>query len=277
MGKLEGKVAFITGAARGQGRAHAVRLASEGADIIAVDICDKVASCVAEPATPEDLQETVNLVEKHGRRMLATQADVRDYEAVAAAVNEGIKELGRLDIVVANAGVWGYGLAHELSSENWQEVIDICLTGVWHTCKATVPHLIEQGQGGSVIITSSACGVRGVPNGAHYVAAKHGVTGLMKTMAIELGPHSIRVNTIHPGNVNTNLIHNQPTYDLFAPDLENPTKEDVAPRFQAGGLLPEPWAEPEDIAAMSAFLASEDARFITGSMMSVDLGVLARW
>jgi len=277
MGKLEGKVAFVTGAARGQGRAHAVRLASEGADIIAIDICDKVASCVAVPATPEDLEETVNLVEKHGRRMLATRADVRDYEAVSAAVNEGIKELGRLDIVVANAGVWGYGLVHELSSEDWQEVIDICLTGVWHTCKATVPHLIKQGQGGSIIITSSACGVRGVPNGAHYVAAKHGVTGLMKTMAIELGPHSIRVNTIHPGNVNTDLIHNQPTYDLFAPDLVNPTKEDVAPRFQAGGLLPEPWAEPEDIAAMSAFLASDDARFITGSMMSVDLGVLARW
>lgn len=277
MGKLDGKVAFVTGAARGQGRAHVLRLADEGADIIAVDICEKVASCVASPATPEDLAETVRLVEKLDRRIIAKQADVRDYDALAGIVTDGIAELGRLDIVVANAGVWGYGLMHELSSADWQEVIDICLTGVWHTCKATVPHLIEQGEGGSVILTSSACGIRGVPNGAHYVAAKHGVTGLMKTMAIELGPHSIRVNTIHPGNVNTDLIHNEATYNLFAPDLTNPTKEDVAPRFQAGGLLPEPWAEPEDIAAMSAFLASDDARYITGSTMSVDLGVLARW
>ena len=277
MGKLDGKVAFITGAARGQGRSHAVRLASEGADIIAVDICDRVASNVAAPATLKDLEETARLVEKYDRNIVATRADVRDFDALSDALSNGVEQLGRVDIVCANAGVWGYGLAHELSSADWQEVIDIDLTGVWHTCKAAVPRMIAQGDGGSIVITSSVCGLTGVPNGGHYVAAKHGVVGLMRTMAIELGPHNIRVNTVHPGNVNTSLIHNQPTYKLFAPDLESPTTDDVAPRFQATGLMPHPWVEPEDISAMVLFLASDDGRYVTGSTMSVDLGVLARW
>lgn len=277
MGKLNGKVALVTGAARGQGRAHSVRLASEGADIIAVDICGPVACSVAKPSVPEDLAETVRLVEAHDRRAIGYEADVRDKIVLASAIDAGVRELGGLDIVVANAGVWSYGPFHELSADEWADVIDVCLTGVWHTCKAAVPHMIDQDRGGSIIITSSAAGLKGFPNGAHYVAAKHGVTGLMKTMAIELGPKNIRVNTIHPGSVNTDLIHNEPTYRLFAPEIENPTKEDIAPRFQSTGLMPEPWLEPEDIAAVSAFLASDDARFITGSMVSADLGAHARW
>ena len=211
--------------------------------------------------------------------MSAISGDSRHSRQRSTLVSRSLihNQLGRLDVVIANAGVWSYGLAHELTSQAWREVVDVCLTGVWHTCKATVPYLIKQGDGGSIIITSSAAGLRGFANGAHYVAAKHAVTGLMKTMAIELGPHNIRVNTIHPGSVNTDLIHNQATYELFAPDLVSPTKADIAPRFQATTLMPEPWLEPEDIAAMSAFLASDGARYITGSMMSVDLGTFARW
>ena len=277
MGNLEGRVAVVTGAARGQGRAHALRLAGQGADIIAVDICDRIATSVAKPSTPEDLRETARLVEDRGRRAVAAQADVRDFDALSNAIAAGTDELGRLDVVVANAGVWSYGVMQDLTAEAWHETLDVCLTGVWHTCKATVPYLLRQGAGGSIIITSSAAGLRGFANGAHYVAAKHAVTGLMKSMAIELGPYGIRVNTIHPGTVDTDLVHNQATYDLFAPDLVNPTKADVEPRFRATALLPHPWLEPDDIAAMSAFLASDDARYITGSMMSVDLGTFARW
>jgi (+)-trans-carveol dehydrogenase len=276
MPRLENKVAFITGAARGQGRAHAVRLASEGADIIAVDICDRVSTNVAPPATPADLEETVRLVEKLDRRIVAKQADVRSFQGLSSALEAGIAELGRLDIVCANAAVWSFGKMHELTEEMWQDCIDVCLTGVWHTCKAAVPHLIEQGSGGSVIITSSAAGLVGFPNGSHYVAAKHGLVGLMRTMANELGEYKIRVNTIHPGNVDTPLMHNPETYHLLAPDLESPTVEDATSRLAARNLLPYAWLQPEDISAMVAFLASDEARYITGSTFSVDLGAVVK-
>jgi SDR family mycofactocin-dependent oxidoreductase len=276
VGRVEGKVAFITGAARGQGRAHAVRLASEGADIIAIDICDRIEHSVAEPATIEDLEETANLVEKHGRRIITKQVDVRDFDGLQAALDEGVDELGRLDIVCANAGVWTYKLSHEMPREEWQEIIDIVLTGTWHTTKVAIPKLIEQGEGGCIILTSSMGGIKGWPNLSHYVAAKHGVIGLARSLANELGQYSIRVNAICPGSVETKLVTNQATYDLFAPHIKNPTKEQAAESFATITSMPVPWVQPEDIAGMVLYLASEDGRYVTGTTMSVDAGSFAK-
>ena len=276
VGRVEGKVAFITGAARGQGRAHAVRLASEGADIIAVDICDRVNYSVAEPATPEDLAETAASVEKFDRQIVTRQVDVRNLAGLQNALDEGVAELGRLDIVCANAGVWTYGLSHELPPAEWQEIIDIVLTGAWHTCKVAIPKLLEQNEGGSIILTSSMGGIKGWPHLSHYVAAKHGVIGLMRSLANELGPHSIRVNAICPGTVDTMLVNNQATYSLFAPDLQNPTREQAAERFGMITSMPVPWVQPEDIAGAVLYLASEDARYVTGTTMSVDAGSFAK-
>jgi SDR family mycofactocin-dependent oxidoreductase len=276
VGRVEGKVAFITGAARGQGRAHAIRLASEGADIIAIDICDRVTHSVADPATPEDLAETAALVEKLDRRIVTRQADVRDLDGLQAALDDGVAELGRLDIVCANAGVWTYGLSHELPPAEWQEIIDIVLTGAWHTCKVAIPTLIEQNEGGSIILTSSMGGIKGWPHLSHYVAAKHGVVGLMRSLANELGQHNIRVNAIAPGTVDTALVNNQATYSLFAPDLANPTREQAAERFSMLTLLPVPWVQPEDIAGAALYLASDDGRYVTGTTMSVDAGSFAK-
>jgi SDR family mycofactocin-dependent oxidoreductase len=195
-GRIEGKVAFITGAARGQGRSHALRLAEEGADIIAVDACASIGSVDKYPlATREDLDETVAEVEKRDRRIVARVADVRDGAALSAALNEGVAELGRLDIVVANAGIASYGLSWELDETTWQDMLDVNLTGVWHTAKAAVPHLIEGGSGGAMVFTSSTGGLRGIRQVGHYVATKHGIVGLMRTMANELAQHHIRVNT----------------------------------------------------------------------------------
>jgi (+)-trans-carveol dehydrogenase len=276
MGRVDGKVAFITGAARGQGRAHAVRLAAEGADIIAVDVCDRIEHSVAVPATEEDLAKTAELVEKEGRRVFTRKVDVRDYDALKAAVDDGVAELGRLDIVCVNAGVWTYGLSHELPEAEWRDIIDIVLTGAWHTTKATIPILLAQNEGGSIILTSSMGGIKGWPNLSHYVAAKHGVIGLTRSLANELGPHSIRVNAICPGTVDTALVQNQATYDLFAPDLVNPTREQAAERFATITGMPVPWVQPEDIASAVLYLASDDGRYVSGTTLSVDAGSFAK-
>jgi (+)-trans-carveol dehydrogenase len=276
MGRVEGKVAFITGAARGQGRSHAVRLAKEGADIIALDICGKVDTSVAEPSTLEDLAETVRLVEEQDRRIIARQADVRDYATLKAVVDEGVAELGRLDIVCANAGMWSYGLIEDTEEVAWQEIIDICLTGVWHTVKAAIPHLKSGGRGGSIIITSSAAGLKAYANCGAYVAAKHGVVGIMKTMAIELAPFDIRSNSVHPSNVDTALIMNQRTYDLFRPDLTNPTYEDVLEGFKSMVLLPTSFVSTNDVSDAVLFLASDESRYVTGLTMTVDAGLVTK-
>jgi len=218
VGRLEGKVAFITGAARGQGRSHAIRLAQEGADIIAIDVCGQIESVPYPMATPADLADTVKEIEALDRRIVATQADVRDFGAVKKALDEGVAQLGRLDIVSANAGISSVGPADELPEQTWQDMIDTNLTGVWHTAKAAIPHLIAGGRGGSIVLTSSAAGLMAYPNVAHYVSAKHGVVGLMKTLALELAPHMIRVNSIHPTQVNTDMIMNEVTFKLFSPD-----------------------------------------------------------
>jgi (+)-trans-carveol dehydrogenase len=271
-GKLEGKVAFITGAARGQGRSHAVRLAQEGADIIAVDLCAQVASVPYPMATPQDLDQTVKEVEALDRRIVATQVDVRDYDALKRALDDGVAQLGRLDVVSANAGIVSYGRAEELAEQTWQDVIDTDLTGEWHAAKAAIPHLRAGGRGGSIILTSSDAGLKASQNLAHYVAAKHGVIGLMRTLALELAPDFIRVNALAPTTVDTPMVMNEATYRLFRPDLENPTADDMAGPATALNVLPIPWVEPVDISNALVFLASDQARYVTGVVLPVDAG-----
>ena len=239
-GRVEGKVAFITGAARGQGRSHAVRLAQEGADIIAIDICGPVSrNTQVEPATSDDLAETADLVKQLNRRIVTAEVDVRDYDAVKAAVDSGVEQLGRLDIVCANAGIGNGGQTLDRTSEtDWTDMIDVNLSGVWKTVKAAVPHLISQGDGGSIILTSSVGGLKAYAHTGHYIAAKHGVVGLMRTFAVELGQHSIRVNSVHPTNVNTPLFMNEGTMKLFRPDLESPGPDDLAVAAQFMHVLP---------------------------------------
>jgi len=273
-GRVEGKVAFITGAARGQGRAHAVRLAQEGADIIAVDICKKIDTVdLIAASTPEDLAETADLVKGHNRQIYTAEVDVRDYDALKAAVDTGVEQLGRLDIIVANAGIGNGGQTLDKTSEtDWTAMIDINLTGVWKTVKAGVPHILAGGNGGSIILTSSVGGLKAYPHTGHYVAAKHGVVGLMRTFAVELGAQNIRVNSVHPTNVNTPLFMNDGTMKLFRPDLENPGPDDMKVVGQLMHTLPIGWVEPEDIANAVLFLASDEARYVTGVTLPIDGG-----
>jgi len=276
-GRLVGKVAFVTGAARGQGRAHAVRLAGEGADIIAVDVCDQLESVPYPMATKADLDETVAAVEALDRRIVARPADVRDLAALRGVVDEAVAQLGRLDIVVANAGIATYAPAVDLTELEWDEMIAVNLSGVWRTIRAAVPHIRAHGDGGSVIITSSASGLRAIPNTAHYAAAKHGLVGLMKVLALELGPERIRVNTIHPTTVDTPMTRNDATLDLFLPGQADQSVEAFARIAQRLNVLPVPWIQPEAVSNLVAFLASDDAQFITGAAVPVDAGMSVRW
>ena len=276
-GRVAGKVAIITGAARGQGRSHAIRLAEEGADIIAVDISRDYATVPYPMATEADLAETVKEVEALDRRILATQADVRDYGAVKAALDDGVAQLGRLDIVSANAGIFSFATMADMDETTWQDMIDVNLTGVWHTVKAAIPHLRAAG-GGSVILTSSVAGLKAGPNIGHYNSAKHGVVGLMRTLARELAADMIRVNSVHPTVVNTDMIQNSAAYGLFAPDLPEAerTKETLTSRFGALNLLPIPWVEPVDISNAVLWLASDESRYVTGVTLPIDAGLLIR-
>src|SRR5882757_8451628 len=235
MARLAGKVAFITGAARGQGRSHAVRLAEEGADIIAVDI-----------GSPIDLGQTVKEVEALDRR------------------------------IVANAGIVSFGTAEELTEQAWQNVIDVDLTGVWLTVKAAIPHLRAAG-GGSIVIINSGAGLKGSPNTGHYAAAKHGLVGLMQSLANELAPDMVRVNSVHPGAVDNDMLHNQALYHLLLPDHPGDiTREEIEPVFQALNALPIPWVESVDISNAVLFFSSDDARYITGASLPVDAGQLVK-
>ena len=277
-GRVEGKVAFITGAARGQGRSHAVRLAEEGADIIAVDVCKRISSNEDIPApTPDDLAETADLVKNLGRRIVTDQVDVRDYDALKAAVDSGVEQLGKLDIIVANAGIGNGGqtLDH-LAESDWNDMIDVNLAGVWKTVKAAVPHMIAGGNGGSIILTSSVGGLKAYPHTGHYIAAKHGVVGLMRTFAMELGHHMIRCNSVHPTNVNTPLFMNEGTMKLFRPDLQNPGPDDMAVVAQMMHVMPIGWVESVDISNAVLFLASDEARYITGLPMTIDAGSMLK-
>jgi SDR family mycofactocin-dependent oxidoreductase len=275
---MEGKVAFITGAARGQGRSHAVRLAQEGADVIAVDICRDIDTVTPyyPLATEEELAETARQVEALDRRIVTRVADVRDLDGLQTAFDEGLAELGRVDTVVANAGIATYGRAWELSGEQWKDMIDVNLTGVFHTAKVAIPAMIEADRGGSILFTSSIGGLKGIQQVGHYVACKHGIVGLMKTLANELGPHSIRVNTIHPTNVDTIMIQNPGTWAMFSPGDPEPSREKAMPGFMSLNTLPVPWVEPVDISNAVLFLASDEARYVTGVTFPVDAGAYVK-
>jgi SDR family mycofactocin-dependent oxidoreductase len=276
-GRVEGKVAFISGAVRGQGRSHAVRLAQEGADIIAVDICRPVDNVVYPAATPADLAETADLVKAYDRRIVAAEVDVRDYDALKAAVDSGVEQLGRLDIIVANAGIGNGGnKLHKIRENIWQDMIDINLSGVWKTVKAGVPHILAGERGGSIVLTGSVGAHKALAHTGHYIAAKHGVVGLMRAFAVELGQRRIRVNSVHPSQVNTPMTMNDVTFKLFRPDLENPGPDDFAPFSQMTHTLPVPWVEAADISNAVLFLASDESRYVTGVSLPVDAGALLK-
>jgi (+)-trans-carveol dehydrogenase len=272
MGRLTGKVALVTGAARGQGRSHALRFAEEGADIIALDICEDIATVPFALGTRADLDETVAGVEALDRRIVAEEADVRDLAAVTRVVEQGISELGPIDVVVANAGIFSPAMVIDMTEETWKDVIDTNLTGVFNTIRAAAPGMVGRDAGGSIVITSSSAGIKGFPMLAHYTASKHGVVGLMKALAGELGPHRIRVNSIHPSSVNTPMVENDGVYELFLPDVDDPKPADFAAVSTPMHLLPEPWVEASDITDAVLFLASDEAKFITGQQLKVDLG-----
>ena len=254
-----------------------MRLAQEGADIIAIDICKPIENVVYPPSTPEDLAETADLVRGLNRRIVTAEVDVRDYDALKAAVDSGAEQFGRLDIIVANAGIGNLGnKLHKIRENIWQDMIDINLSGVWKTVKAGVPHVIAGGRGGSIILTSSVGGMKALAYTGHYIAAKHGVVGLMRSFAVELGQYMIRVNSVHPTQVNTPMAMNEPTYRLFRPDLENPGPDDLAPVCRSFHFLPIPWVEPVDISNAVLFLASDESRYVTGVALPVDAGSLLK-
>lgn len=272
MGTLEGKVAFITGAARGQGRSHALRLAQEGADIIAVDITEQVDTVPYATARPGDLEETVRAVEALDRRIIASEVDVRDLAGLTKAAQDGVAALGRLDIVLANAGISTMAPTLEMDEQTWQTMIDINLTGVWKTVRAAVPHIVAGGRGGAVVLTSSLAAITTNENIAHYTAAKYGLIGLMRVLAKELGPQSIRVNTVHPTTVATDMILNEPTYKLFRPDLAEPTRADFEEAASQMNRLPVSMVEPIDISNAILYLVSDAGRYVTGTTQVIDAG-----
>jgi SDR family mycofactocin-dependent oxidoreductase len=271
MGRFDGKTVFITGGARGQGRSHAVAFAREGADIV---VCDAVAPIDTVPydlPTPDDLDETVRQVEDLDRRCVAEQADVRDRAAVESVVERGIAEFGKIDICLANAGIFTFSTIADMDDTTWNTMIDVNLTGVFHTLRAVLPSMREQGSG-RIIATSSMAGKMGFANVGHYVATKWGVIGLVKSLAQEVAAEGITVNAICPTGVATTMIHNDAAYRLFLPDMENPTKEDAEPAFAGLNAIPIPWVEVEDISNAMMFLASDDARYITGETLAVAAG-----
>ncbi|OBB67345.1 mycofactocin-coupled SDR family oxidoreductase [Mycobacterium sp. 852014-50255_SCH5639931] len=268
-GSLQGRVAFITGAARAQGRSHAVRLAREGADIIALDICAPASkSLTYTPATPEDLGETVRLVEAEGRKVLAREADIRDDAALRQLVADGVEQFGRLDIVVANAGVLSWGRLWELTDEQWDTVIGVNLTGTWRTLRATVPAMIEAGNGGSIVVVSSSAGLKATPGNGHYSASKHGLTALTNTLAIELGEYNIRVNSIHPYSVDTPMIEPEAMMEIFA---RHPS---FVHSFPPMPLQPNGFMTPDEVADVVAWLAGDGSGTVTGTQIPVDKGAL---
>ena len=266
-GKLDGKVAFITGAARGQGRSHAIRLAQDGADVIAVDICAQIGSVAYPMSTPEDLAETVKEVEALDRRIVARQADVRDEADLRAAFEAGVAELGPVDIVLANAGIAPMSLGEEPRAA-WQDVIDVNLTGVFNTVEIAIPSMIERGAGGAIVLTSSTAGINGIGGssrgGLGYTASKHGVVGLMRSYANALAPHRIRVNSVHPTGVNTPMVVNDVMQEILNADPQMSSS--------IANALPVDMVEPVDVSNAILWLVSDDARYVTGVTLPVDAG-----
>ncbi len=274
MGKLTGRTALITGAARGQGRSHALRLAAEGANVVAVDMCRDLATIPYPMATPEDLAETRSLVEGLGVSCHTVRCDVRDTESIEAAVQAGVDRFGSLDIAVANAGVCGFGAFWELSDEAWEEMIGVDLTGVFKTMRAAVKPMMAAGSG-RIVATSSMGGRMGNPNLAHYVAAKWGVIGLVKTLALEVARSGITVNAVCPATVDTEMVHNDALYGLFCPDLEAPTREQVEPIYAGMSPMGVPWVAPEEISNAVLYLVSDEARYVSGTTLDVSTAASA--
>ena len=278
MGLVDGKVALVTGAGRGQGRSHALRLAAEGADVIAVDIAANNVGTISYPlASEEELDSTVSDVQALGRRAVKAVADVRSLSELQRAVDLGLSELGKIDIVCANAGIGSWAVSWEMTEQQWQDMIAVNLTGVFNTVRAALPSMVERGEGGSLVLTSSTAGLRAYQNTAHYTAAKHGVIGLMKVLAQEAGPHRIRVNAVCPTTVRTPLVINDSTFELFAPHLEHPTEDDVREPFESLNILPGvAWIEPSDVSDAVVFLCSDAAKFITGVALPIDAGNIVK-
>lgn len=277
-GSLDGRVAFITGAARGQGRAHAVRLANEGADIIASDICAPVSDTVTYPgATAEDLAETVRAVEATGRKVLARAVDIRDLEAQQQLVSDAVEQFGRLDIVVANAGVLSWGRVWELSPEQWDTVVDVNLNGTWRTIRATVPAMIEAGNGGSIIVVSSSAGLKATPGNSHYASSKHGLVGLTNSLALEIGEFGIRVNSIHPYSIDTPMVEPDAMAEIFGkyPSFLHSFAPMPYQRVTSEGNKGlAAFMAPEEVADVVAWLAGDGSASLSGSQIAVDRGVL---
>jgi len=268
-GTLQGRVAFITGAARGQGRAHAIRLAREGADIIALDVCAPVSDSISYPAaTPEDLAETVRAVEAEGRKVLAREVDIRDDAALRQLVSDGVEQFGRLDILVANAGVLSWGRLWELTDEQWDAVVGVNLTGTWRTLRAVIPAMIEAGNGGSIVVVSSSAGLKATPGNGHYSASKHGLVALTNTLAIELGEFGIRVNSIHPYSVDTPMIEPDLMMQVFK---EHPH---YVHSFGPMPLQPNGFMAADEVANVVVWLAGNGSGTLTGAQIPVDKGVL---
>jgi (+)-trans-carveol dehydrogenase len=276
MGALDGKVALITGAARGQGRSHAVALAAAGADIVATDLCGQMDSVPYPMATVEDLEATAKEVVSLGRRIVTVEADVRDAQAMVDATQRGVDELGRLDIVVANAGITTAGSPAVGRVQAFRDVLDVNLTGAFLTVEAARPHLIAGGRGGSIVLTSSLAGLRSLGAGSGYTESKHGLVGLMRSLAIELAPHLIRVNSVHPTTVATPMILNEYLYRQFRPDLEHPTLEEAEVGLSALNLMPVPYVEASDISNAILFLVADTGRYVTGVTLPIDAGALLK-
>jgi (+)-trans-carveol dehydrogenase len=272
-GRVQGKVALVTGIGLGQGRAHAVRLAEEGAAVVGVDAIEQYDAVPYRMATAADIETTRRLVQAAGGELTVHHADVRDRAALDTVVAQTVDEFGRIDAVVANAGVCPRGAdLWEITDDAWNTTIDINLKGVFHTVAAAVPKMIQLGNGGSIVLTSSLLGIKGARGMAHYTASKHGVIGLMRSFAVDLGPRMIRVNAVCPNSVDTNMIDNEAIFRRFRPDLENPTREDTVELFKTLQVMPVPWLDPRDIANAVLFLVSDEARYVTGAILPVDLG-----
>ena len=275
MGKLDGKVVLITGGARGQGRSHALTFAREGAEVVICDVASSLPTVPYPLASAGELAETARMVEDLGRRCLALQADVRSSAGMRGVVERAVSQFGQVDILLANAGIESFGEAWELTDDQWDEMIAVNLTGVWKSCRAVIPRMIER-RTGVILITSSIAGLKGLAHQAHYCAAKHGVVGLMRGLAIELAPHGIRVNTVHPSSVDTPIIKNQAMYTLFSGGKPDATLEEVTPAFRALNLMDTPWMEPQDVSNAMLWLASDEARYVTGATLPVDAGLMVK-
>ena len=277
-GTLEGRVAFVTGAARGQGRAHAVRLAGEGADIVAIDVCGPISDTITyPPATSDELAETTSAVEATGRKVLAREVDIRDLAAQQQVVADAIEQFGRLDIVVANAGVLSWGRMFEMSEEQWDSVIDVNLNGTWRTVRAAVPAMIEAGNGGSIVIVSSSAGLKATPGNSHYAASKHGLVAITNSLALEVGEYGIRVNSIHPYSIGTPMVEPEAMMEIFGKYptyIHSFSPMPFHPVNHEGKKGLKEFMTPEEVSDVVVWLAGDGSATISGSQIAVDRGTM---